>query len=318
MELLQMAYGNAGRGLVFPYQVAGTNAPFDLASESDVKKWEVQKNIFAQHDIPVGISGISLRQASGQFRLSFRVKNEQYAFNRLTLFTARESSQSPVQILGGWQAADLGAAYDSPLDPGSTVLDFSQAQTAFTLYGRPSLDKPFTLQGVMLENTQAKGILYSMIGVNGATYQSYLRSSDFFDQLAQLKPDLIIVSLGTNEAADLNLREEILGQSIGQFIKKARAASPGTPLLLSTPNNIYPQGRLRHNRNSTTVAETLHSKAKEMGCAVWDFHAVMGGHGSIDQWVKHNLAARDRIHLSQEGYQLQGELFVKALMGILK
>jgi hypothetical protein len=44
----------------------------------------------------------------------------------------------------------------------------------------------------------------------------------------------------------------------------------------------------------------------------------MGGHGSIDQWVKHNLAARDRIHLSQEGYQLQGELFVKALMGILK
>ena len=34
--LLQATFGNAGRGLVFPYQIAKTNAPFDIRTESNI------------------------------------------------------------------------------------------------------------------------------------------------------------------------------------------------------------------------------------------------------------------------------------------
>ena len=54
--------------------------------------------------------------------------------------------------------------------------------------------------GIVLENTFNSGVLYHMIGVNGATYDDYNNTEIFFNQLPYLKPDLIVASLGTNES----------------------------------------------------------------------------------------------------------------------
>ena len=40
--------------------------------------------------------------------------------------------------------------------------------------------------GIMLENTFNTGILYHMIGVNGAMYDDYNNTDRFFDQLPYL------------------------------------------------------------------------------------------------------------------------------------
>ena len=57
---LQQYFGNAGRGLVFPYQLAQSNAPADVASSSNTT-W--QYNRLAHPEIPIaaGVSGYCIQ-----------------------------------------------------------------------------------------------------------------------------------------------------------------------------------------------------------------------------------------------------------------
>ncbi|MBT6005791.1 MAG: hypothetical protein HOG79_08730, partial [Prolixibacteraceae bacterium] len=43
-------------------------------------------------------------------------------------------------------------------------------------------------------------------------------------------------------------------------------------------------------------------------------YSVMGGLNSIVLWEKNNLAQRDKIHFTREGYLLLGDLFFTALL----
>ena len=52
-ERLQMQFGNAGRGLVFPYQVAKTNEPVTFVSSSNVI-WEAKRCVFPDRPMPIG------------------------------------------------------------------------------------------------------------------------------------------------------------------------------------------------------------------------------------------------------------------------
>ncbi len=54
--------------------------------------------------------------------------------------------------------------------------------------------------------------------------------------------------------------------------------------------------------------------AEANGLAWWDLHEVMGGVGSMERWYEDELAREDRIHFTAEGYRLQGELLVAALL----
>ena len=50
-----------------------------------------------------------------------------------------------------------------------------------------------------LENRNS-GILYHSSGINGCCYSHYVEAGQVLNQTAALTPDLIILSLGTNEA----------------------------------------------------------------------------------------------------------------------
>ena len=72
--------------------------------------------------------------------------------------------------------------------------------------------------GCLLENTLQKGVLYEAIGVNGATFHHYNEAAHFFDQIGLLKPDLIIVSLGTNEALSGGFDAERFKRQVNTFL----------------------------------------------------------------------------------------------------
>jgi lysophospholipase L1-like esterase len=55
--------------------------------------------------------------------------------------------------------------------------------------------------------------------------------------------------------------------------------------------------------------------AKKYDAGMWDLFEIMGGLGSIKTWEAHDLAKRDRIHFTGEGYKLLGDLMFAALMG---
>src|SRR4030095_12115711 len=86
---LQQFFGNAGRGLGFPYQLAQSNAPSDISSSSNTR-W--QFNRLAHPEIPItyGISGYGLKTNSDGASISFSLKPDAggpQSFNRLKIFT---------------------------------------------------------------------------------------------------------------------------------------------------------------------------------------------------------------------------------------
>ena len=88
---LQKNFGNAGRGLVFPYTLAHTNGSPDVRFSSNVK-WTNHRNILPLNGSPVGISGISLTSKSKSLRLTLQVKNKDYFFNTLKIITPNNES----------------------------------------------------------------------------------------------------------------------------------------------------------------------------------------------------------------------------------
>jgi hypothetical protein len=58
----------------------------------------------------------------------------------------------------------------------------------------------------------------------------------------------------------------------------------------------------------------MFSLAQQYHTGVWDMYSVMGGLNSVVLWEKSNLAQRDRVHFTREGYLLLGDLFFTSLM----
>ena len=58
--------------------------------------------------------------------------------------------------------------------------------------------------------------------------------------------------------------------------------------------------------------------ADDCGGAVWDQFEIMGGLESMDTWYKEGLAQKDRIHFTNAGYKLLGDLLSNALFDAYK
>ena len=74
---LQQKFGNAGRGLVFPYQLAKTNGSYNERFYSN-RVWESYRNIHSFKSVPVGLSGIGLWRDNAGFAIELRIKEANY------------------------------------------------------------------------------------------------------------------------------------------------------------------------------------------------------------------------------------------------
>ncbi len=169
-----------------------------------------------------------------------------------------------------------------------------------------------TLYGLVLENFEQKGILYHMIGVNGAQFHHYTEAEYFFPQLRELKPDLIILSLGTNESHNTAFRREAFFREVDDFTHKLESEVPLAEVLVTTPADAFRSGQV--NANVGTAREVLFQYALQNGHSVWDFYTIMGGEQSIQRWYESGLAQKDRLHLTRDGYILQARLLYDALI----
>ncbi|KGO84342.1 peptidoglycan-binding protein [Flavobacterium beibuense F44-8] len=171
--------------------------------------------------------------------------------------------------------------------------------------------KQYNLNGVVLEKDNA-GVLYHAIGVNGAKSSDYNKYPMFFDQLRALEPDLIVISLGTNESFDKMSASDYMVQMNG-FIDSVRAANPYVCILVTTPppslfKRKYPNTFVADYAKSLCVEET------EKGYATWDLFTVMGGLFSVNDNAKKGLMSSDRVHYSRDGYKQQGIQFTEAFL----
>ena len=170
----------------------------------------------------------------------------------------------------------------------------------------------FTLHGITTE-AAPNGFMFHSIGVNGAHVPAFLRCQLFEKQLAELKPDLVILGLGINDAYGRRFSQNKFEENYGDLISKIRKAAPETAIIFTTNNDSYMYRRYV-NKNGEKVKQSMFKMAKKYQTGVWDMFSVMGGLNSIVLWEKNNLAQHDKIHFTREGYLIMGDLFFNALM----
>lgn len=158
-------------------------------------------------------------------------------------------------------------------------------------------------------------------GINGAFCQTFTRPQ-LIDEIAALRPCLLILSFGTNEAHNRRYLPQVHYQHLSELVRLLQNRLPHVPILLTTPPGQYERvGRNRRQRSyrvnprTALAVQTIHRFADANGCAVWDLYAVAGGaRRACLNWQSCKLMRPDRIHYLPAGYELQGQLLHQALV----
>lgn len=304
--------GTRERGFVFPFGMAHTNGPPNYAAQY-TGTWKGHKSASNKHNSPWGVSGISASTTDDSTTIKVWSNNftfDSYRFDRVRLFYRDDSSAFQVLL-----KTENEGNIQSNQDELDCFLDFKLNKESDTLYFtflKDSLipDAAFFIQGIELLNQQA-GLTYSEIGVNGAKVKSFLRCEDFNSQLSIINPDLVILSLGTNDGYNLSFSDSVFEQHYDSLIRIIKNALPNASLLLTSPGDCK-RYRKQTIRENLVIRKVLLKLAKKHNCAFWDFFKVMGGVGSINKWRSNQLASKDMIHLTSKGYTFQGQLFFSA------
>jgi len=303
---------NGGRGLVFPYKIAGTNNPTNF-NVSYSGTWENCKNVEKRKTCTLGLSGMSVTTYDTNSTLTISLPENQsvnYDFNTIKVFHQHDSLEYNFNL----RSASIIQNIIVEKDYGYTevLLEDYVDQITLTLEKKDSLQTRFVLYGLSLE-TQDPGVVYHSIGVNGAKIPSYLRCNMFSQHLQALEPDWVILSIGTNDAYNRYFKSEEYKISYDSLLSLISQSVPNAAILLTVPNDSYLYRRYI-NRNTDEVRKVINELAREHHFGVWDFYSIMGGLNSIIIWQRFGLARNDKIHFTRKGYILKGDLFFNAFL----
>ncbi len=190
--------------------------------------------------------------------------------------------------------------------------EYRNLDTTDTVYFVPNNEfKKFALNGIVLENNQ-NGIIYHSVGVNGAKYSDYNKFPLFFEQVNALNPDLIVISLGTNESFD-KLCDQCFYSQLEAFLSFLRVKNPNVPILITTPPPSLFKRKIP-NDFCNSYSNMIINNSLINRYSVWDLYRALGGTEEMSKLISQGLIARDRVHYSTNGYYEQGTLFFEALM----
>ena len=343
-ELLQYDFGNAGRGIITPLKLSNTNQPTDYVLSSP-DNWSAVKLMSRDWPYTMGFTGTSIHPSMQ--RSSIRVatsENEDYnPFSSITIFHGGKLTVDSIINAQGYPihfrtipSTDFSHVIMASEE--NDVRIYFSSQGDLTVYGVSlSADKP--------------GLFYHAIGNNGAAYSTYNRIGNVGMGIRNLSPELVIISLGTNEAFG-RLNADQFYNSVDRLVKNIRAANPEAEILLVTPMECQKsysktvtkrvkvkaakrkKGKRRKggggyktvkssvrsyqpNPNISRVRDEILRYGKDNSIAVLDWYEVAGGNGASNTWISNNLFSKDRVHHSAKGYRLQGRLLYDAIIDAL-
>jgi len=305
----------AQRGFVFPYKLAATNNPLNYRITANLKKWKGYRSSVKQDLSLWGLSGITAELTDSIDTLNIQANYKTaakmpYSFSRIRFFTDAEPGTFTIQC------ADSGlfllpVKFDSVACYAEYRLPCEVNSARFSIR-KLTAGRAFRLMGFELMNAR-KGIEYTSIGVNGAGFYSYQRCTLFENQLQLYRPDLFIISIGTNDAYTPQFDSAAFRKNYENMADLVLKINPECALLFTVPNDNYYK-RKYPNKNTALQQKIIHDLARKYHAAVWDFYAVMGGLGSSQRWYLQHLMARDRVHFTRTGYSLKADLLFKALV----
>ena len=176
----------------------------------------------------------------------------------------------------------------------------------------------FTLTGILTE-TDAPGITYTGVGINGAKVHDYFEEVCplFERQLAYYKPDLVIFAIGINDANVQHFNDKQFRDDYDRLIARIKKVNPNVAIIFETNNDMYrkvKKKRYVQHPNGDVARKAFFALAEKHNAGVWDKFSIMGGLGSMAKWEKADLAKADKVHFKLSGYNLLGDLFYKAII----
>lgn len=305
-EELQRQFGDAGIGVIAPLKIASTNQPKSYSIVSP-NRWTSFKCIDRDPSIFPGVTAMAISTADRNIEFAISAKEP---FSVVKVFA---TADSPV-LHASDQMTDNIECYDPNIPTLNTIM-LNTSTSSVTLSAK-SESANATYYGFSLENGQA-GVLYHSIGINGATFMAYNTRTKFVDQIDALNPDLVIISLGTNDAQGAEHDMAVARKNMVEMIEKLTAN--GIPVLLTTPIESYKttykkkKPTRKINPNIEVFSSIITEQAAESGVAYWDMYAACGGAGASQKWSEAGLFHTDLLHLTPEGYHLQGAMLARAI-----
>jgi len=314
---LQALFGNGGRGLVFPFSTAGTHATRDYKTTS-TGTWTSSKTTERVLLYDIGVTGVTARTDDVHATASIIFRPSVYLIPRrpmkISLMYLADDKAFDVSVRSGngeWEIDTIDA--NNGVIHGS--LNWSSDTLHISFSRQDSTQKFFEIYGLIIEDADDKGVIYSSAGINGEAIYHLMNQKLLEKHIELMNPDLLILDLGTNDIYRGTFNESVLHKLISVIIQKVKIAVPNASILLMPPQDMY--YRKRHVVTTSVFSTLLRKIAFEQKCLFWDYFAVSGGDYSMLAWERNLLGRRDRLHLSTEGYEMKGKLFVMALLDVL-
>lgn len=337
----------ASRGFVFPFSVAKTNTPSSYAS-SYKGQWDMSKSVLKNITKPLGLLGIAAStsdpNAEATILLNKYNASPIWFFKNVRIFGFAEHGvvepvikldattfihgtpdtlsnsfvfnlsfpKDSLTIVFQWGNKDL----QDSLKKQSLSIDSLNTDTLKIVLDTNIHYPTFTLTGILLTN-DTPGISYSSIGINGANVPAYLACKNLERDLKFLKPDLLILSIGINDANVDIFDEKLFRAHYDTLIMRIRNVAPDVAILFTTNNDSFRKDKKNNfllQPNGEMARRAFFTMAEKYHAGVWDMFAIMGGLGSMAEWEKVDLAKKDKVHFNYAGYNLLGDLFYRAII----
>ena len=306
------------RGFIFPYRIAKTNSDKSFRT-SFTGEWLSAMAASTHKDLNprFGIMGIAAQTSDSLATVGIGLNisaDTLWRFNRFRILGYASSPDVRPYLVSGTDTLDFvidqetqSYLFDLPAETDTGMIGFHIPQgQSFTLTGTEPI-------------SGRKGINYYCSGVNGARLTTWLEQCpDLPRDLQLVKPDLAIFAVGINDSAckAVDFKPEVFKENYRRLIRLIREQSPDCAFVFITNNDSYRyiSRGMTYNHNGPTVQKAMFELAKEYGAAVWDVYDIMGGKDSVIKWRNAGLVKSDRLHFTQEGYVLLGDMLYNALV----
>ena len=242
-RLLQREFGNGGRG----YALAGK--PWRSFRQEQMKnsmggEWQRTVGLRKDAEGPFGLGGGRVTSSEPGAWIERRVAGVQgFSEATVTFLSHPEGGRLRILVDGKEHHVLDTRADESALIAVRLIVDAGKAR----LLRLEVVDNaPVTVMGIATWAAES-GVVYHAVGLNGAEARTFLRFDETMTraEVAALAPDLLVFTLGTNEAYNLN-KEEILSPTLFeqqrdkllQLIGRYRGAAPKADCLLLLPMDL--------------------------------------------------------------------------------
>ena len=306
------------RGFIFPYRIAKTNSDKSFRT-SFTGEWLSAMAASTHKDLNprFGIMGIAAQTSDSLATVGIGLNisaDTLWRFNRFRILGYASSPDVRPYLVSGTDTLDFVIDQETQ----SYLFDLPAETDTVTIGFHIPEGQSFTLTGTEPISGR-KGINYYCSGVNGARLTTWLEQCpDLPRDLQLVKPDLAIFAVGINDSAckAVDFKPEVFKENYRRLIRLIREQSPDCAFIFITNNDSYRyiSRGMTYNHNGPTVQKAMFELAKEYGAAVWDVYDIMGGKDSVIKWRNAGLVKSDRLHFTQEGYVLLGDMLYNALV----